>query len=460
MQITVYKNILLLGIISVSQWANGQITITSSNMPSVNDTIRYSSVQNTIGFNFVSTGENKDWDFTKLKASAQSVNKYLNSTATPYVLNFGFTSIGIKLADSLGTGQAGLKNVYTFFKKSATKWEAVGIGFTLSALPLPQAGKHTNTDEIYTFPLNYKDRDSTPFALKVPISLVINLGNYFQEGNRVNTVDGWGKISTPYASNVECIRIKSVITQKDSLAIAITGQAPINFGFNNNRVEYKWLSKTEKIPMLEVTGTEVNGNFIPTNITFRDNYRDLTANPLAPVADFKSDKLNAKVNETITLTDLSSNSPTSHLWTITPNTFNFVNGTTNTSKNPQIVFTNKGMYTIRLTASNAIGPGTTTKTNYINISDNASLEISKATTIVTYPNPAQDFINIEVPNFANASIKLFVFNMEGQQIENLIYRFENANTLALNTEKFSSGKYTALMHYGTQIYYSNFNILK
>lgn len=253
---------------------NGQITISSTNMPSAGDTIRYSTVQLAPGVDFKTTGANKTWDFTGLKASSQAVYEYKSSTTTPYILNFGFSAIGLKIADSLGSGQMGLKNVYNFFKKSTAKWENVGIGFQLGALPLPQSGKHTNADEIYQFPLNYNDKDSSSFVLKVPLTAVIvNIGNYFQDGKRINTVDGWGKISTPYKNDMECIRIKSVITQKDSIAASIQGQQPINFAFPNNRVEYKWLSNTEKIPVLEVSGTEIGGNFTPTIIRYRDNVK-------------------------------------------------------------------------------------------------------------------------------------------------------------------------------------------
>ena len=274
MNYSLRKNIFLASIILTSFSSFSQISITSANMPSAGDTIRYSTVQTASGINFKATGENKSWDFSSLKSASQDIYDYKNSTTTPYVLNFGFSALGLKIADSLGSGQMSFKNVYTFFKKSTAKWEAVGIGFQLSAVPLPQAGKHTNTDEIYQFPLNYKDKDSATFALKVPLTLaIVNIGNYFQDGNRVNTVDGWGTISTPYKSNVACIRIKSIITETDSLAIAISGQAPINFAFPNNRVEYKWLCITEKIPMLEVSGTEIGGTFTPTTIRYRDNYR-------------------------------------------------------------------------------------------------------------------------------------------------------------------------------------------
>lgn len=266
-----YKIIILSALLLTFFTLKAQITIQSSDMPSANDTIRYSAVQLATGVDFKTTGANKTWDFSQLKPASQGLYEYKNSSSTPYILNFGFSALGLKVADSLGSGQMGLTNVFNFFRKTTGKWENVGIGFQLSALPLPQAGKHTNPDEIYQFPLNYQDQDSSSFALKLPLTAaIVNVGNYFQDGKRVNTVDGWGKISTPYKKDIACLRIKSVITQTDSIAIALPGQQPINFSFPNNRTEYKWLSNQEKIPVLEVTGTELGGRFTPTLIRYRD----------------------------------------------------------------------------------------------------------------------------------------------------------------------------------------------
>ncbi len=337
-------------------------------MPSAGDTIRYSEVQNSTGINFKATGENKVWDFTTLKPASQALYEYKISSSTPYIFNFGLGAIGLKIADSLGSGQISFKNVYTFFKKSTAKWEAVGVGFQLSALPLPQAGKHTNNDEIYQFPLNYKDKDSATFALKIPLTaIVLPIGNYFQNGNRVNTVDGWGKISTPYQANVDCIRIKSVITETDSLAVEITGQAPINFAFPNNRVEYKWLSKTEKIPMLEVTGTELGGTFTPTIVRYRDNYRS---------------------------------------------------------------------------------------------TNNVSIHTITNSQLVAYPNPAKNNLTIETPQLIKHSLKLFVFDMTGKQVENIDFSITENNFINLNTTHLCSGKYSVIISTGNTIHYTSVTILK
>jgi PKD repeat protein len=86
----------------------------------------------------------------------------------------------------------------------------------------------------------------------------------------------------------------------------------------------------------------------------------------APLADFQADDLFPAVDDTVAFTDLSTGSPSSWLWSFTPATITYRNGTTETSQNPEVSFDAEGLYTVELTATNAVGPGTTTKTDYIN----------------------------------------------------------------------------------------------
>ncbi len=75
-----------------------------------------------------------------------------------------------------------------------------------------------------------------------------------------------------------------------------------------------------------------------------------------PVADFVADRFVVETYQQIQLTDLSTNGPSYWYWTITPNLgINYNNGTSNTSKNPVISFSNSGYYEVCLWDSNAIG---------------------------------------------------------------------------------------------------------
>jgi len=86
---------------------------------------------------------------------------------------------------------------------------------------------------------------------------------------------------------------------------------------------------------------------------------------VAPVADFSADISVPSINETVTFTDISTNTPTSWTWSISPDTYNFVNGTSATSQNPEIEFTATGYYAITLEAANSGGTGTSQKTDFI-----------------------------------------------------------------------------------------------
>ena len=65
----------------------------------------------------------------------------------------------------------------------------------------------------------------------------------------------------------------------------------------------------------------------------------------------------------VTFTDKSTGSPTSWKWS-------FGDGTYSTASNPTHKYSQEGNYTVKLTATNAAGSSTTTKTNYIKVTTN------------------------------------------------------------------------------------------
>jgi PKD repeat protein len=86
-----------------------------------------------------------------------------------------------------------------------------------------------------------------------------------------------------------------------------------------------------------------------------------------PVANFSASNTNPFINQTVTFTDLSTNSPSMWSWSFSPSTVTYQNGTNSTSQNPQVKFTVGGYYTVTLTATNASGSDGETKTNYISV---------------------------------------------------------------------------------------------
>jgi PKD repeat protein len=79
------------------------------------------------------------------------------------------------------------------------------------------------------------------------------------------------------------------------------------------------------------------------------------SNDLPPIAGIRLDVSRACVDEVFELKDFSQNLPEEWTWTITPETFEFVNDTDENSQNPQVIFTEEGFYSITLLASNEFG---------------------------------------------------------------------------------------------------------
>jgi len=97
-----------------------------------------------------------------------------------------------------------------------------------------------------------------------------------------------------------------------------------------------------------------------------DGYLDLeeflnASDPLAsapPVADFSGSPTSGTIPLTVNFTDSSTNTPTSWSWA-------FGDGGTSTAQNPSHQYTASDYYTVSLTATNAQGQDTETKTDYI-----------------------------------------------------------------------------------------------
>lgn len=239
----------------------GQITITKNNMPAAGDTFRYANVQVlNNGITVGNTGPNYNWVYGQLNKNDETVLEYKRSAQTSYAFYF-FNTFGMQVAESLGFGQFALTDVYNFYKNTNSNFTAEGIGFKFNGIPL--AGFYTDKDEIYKFPLDYGDKDSSSYRVTVQLP---GVGSYKQSGKRVNFVDGWGKLTTPYKT-YDCIRVKSDVEQVDSFSVS--QPFPVSFGFPSTRTEYKWLSNSDNVPVLEVTGNSVLGNFVPTAIRYR-----------------------------------------------------------------------------------------------------------------------------------------------------------------------------------------------
>lgn len=118
---------------------------------------------------------------------------------------------------------------------------------------------------------------------------------------------------------------------------------------------------------VELTATNCAGDSVVTKTNL------ITVANCPPVANFVADIFTACTEptsklDTVTLTDLSTTPTapiTAWLWTFTPGSVTFVNGTSSSSQNPQVTFNTTGTYQIALQVTTIEGVDIETKTAYI-----------------------------------------------------------------------------------------------
>ncbi len=84
----------------------------------------------------------------------------------------------------------------------------------------------------------------------------------------------------------------------------------------------------------------------------------LIATVIPPVANFSGTPTTGAAPLAVSFTDSSTNTPTAWSWT-------FGDSSTSTAQNPSHTYNAAGSYTVALTATNAGGNNTCTKSNYI-----------------------------------------------------------------------------------------------
>lgn len=243
-----------------------QITILSSDMPSVGDTLRTSIAANADEFDFISTGYDTIWDFTNLRPISQTLDTFRSVTQTPSVFWLSFLT-SANIVQRLGSGEivpgVSLDDAYQFFHKSNSAYKDVGYGLIVSGTPIPL--KFSNPDIVYTFPIAIGSTYSSNANLEFNLP---NIAFLSIERNRQSEADGWGTVHTPFGS-FQALRLKSVVYERDSIYVDSLGQGGT---VERNYIEYKWLAKNGKIPVLICVDDELLG----MRVIYQDSLRDLT----------------------------------------------------------------------------------------------------------------------------------------------------------------------------------------
>jgi hypothetical protein len=241
-----------------------QIVVNQNDMPSPGDTIRVSNSPDISGINYEITGVNHFWDFSELYPINQQVEAFFTVQQTPllYQLVFMTAANMAKPFEELDQFPGfEFSDAYEFYRNNSSDFRYVGFAVTLNGIPVPN--KYNEPDILFKFPLNYGNQDSSmaTFNLALP-----GFGYYGGWKKRVNHVDGWGTLKTPYGE-FDVLKVKSDIYQYDSVYLDTLGTG---FPLYREYIEYKWVGKDFGLPLCTVTDDEFF-----TTVSYIDSVRTL-----------------------------------------------------------------------------------------------------------------------------------------------------------------------------------------
>lgn len=257
-----------------SQLAISQsITVESSDMPQRNQIYRLSTGDSILQVDPSLTGPGYSWDFSNLSAVVQQKDSFLSANDVPLTIRFFFPlSLTFPSDNSLvqyidtpdSLGGVGIGSGFQFYEVKSNVMLGHGLGATVQGIPL--ALQNTPADTVYRFPMNFGDMDSASSTAEFEFPGVIY---YLQNRKRINEVDGWGTITTPYGS-FDVLRVKTQVSGRDSVQLDTLQGFAIDVPAST---EYKWIAKGEGVPILQINTTTAAQIEVVSTILYRDSAR-------------------------------------------------------------------------------------------------------------------------------------------------------------------------------------------
>ncbi|HWQ47583.1 MAG TPA: PKD domain-containing protein [Methanosarcina sp.] len=179
-------------------------------------------------------------------------------------------------------------------------------------------------------------------------------------GNRIVWQDNNNIIMYDLSTNTET----QITTSGAANYPAIYGDRIVwSDGRNDVSNIYMYDLSTNTETQITTSGAATNPDIYDGKIVWQDGRNgksNIYMAPLTVIADFSASPTSGKAPLKVQFTDKSIGTPTKWKW-------NFGDGTTSTVQNPTHKYSKVGSYTVKLTATNAEGSNTATKTEYIKV---------------------------------------------------------------------------------------------
>ncbi|CAI8350231.1 MAG: Xyloglucanase [Owenweeksia sp. TMED14] len=192
-----------------------------------------------------------------------------------------------------------------------------------------------------------------------------------------------------------------------------------------------WVSFNENLPNVIINDIELmsTNNILRIGTYGRGVWQSPTYNstPNPPAVQFTIEPSNTcNLTDTVQLIDQSSGSPTSWNWDITPSNATYINGTTDSSQSPYLIFNSGGTYSVKLSITNQYGSSDSTYVNALEIGGqslpfNEDFESGYAKWSINNPDNSVTWEQVSVagntPGDKAVRINHFSYNSVGQKDE-------------------------------------------
>ena len=348
------KKTILLFLLYSSSYLFAQTTYLSSDYAAQNESFIVSTATAPgLILDYVQTGANFNWDYSALEPASQQTITYQNPNNAGYktiwclfngyIINCNSQfnnnfNLATKLTDGLVLQGIGLTNVIDHLKLSTSSLEdkMIGANITFNGTTVPFVASFQSPDVLYQFPMNFNDNYTNNSALSLDLTTFGVPIQIASTGQRTNLVEGWGSLVTPFGTYANVLKMKTTLVSNVTITNNGTPQQT-----TVTTVSYKWFDPAHGIPVLQVDGNEVAGQWIPTTVTYFDIERCIAPNALFAFLPVAADFDPVANNASVSFVNASTNFDTL--------TWNFGDGSpTSSAPNPTHNYSCPGTYDVTL----------------------------------------------------------------------------------------------------------------
>jgi parallel beta-helix repeat protein len=341
--------------------ANFSSNVTSGNVPF------------NVLFTDTSTGSPTAWNWNFGDGGSATTQNPTHTYSTA-----GNYTVTLTVSNSAGNNTTTKSNYITAVTGTSSTKPVASFSSNVTSGNVPFNVLFTDTSTGSPTAWNWNFGDGGSSTQKNPTHNYSTAGNYTVTLTVSNTAGNNTTTKSNYITAVSTTGTKPVLNYWGSPR---SGAAPLTVTFKDNSsgspTAWNWsfgdgAYSTEKNPKHTYTAAGsytislTASNAAGSSTSTKSKYITVTGNTsVTPVSAFSASPTSGNSPLNVTFTDSSTGSPTSWSWS-------FGDGTSSTSQNPVHTYSAAGNYTVALTASNAAGSNTTTKSNYITVTGTSS----------------------------------------------------------------------------------------